>query len=82
VRLSTLWLETFIACIWRYIALGIAYGDAWVREFVPAAERAGIKITAREHYVRTDRLRHRQLSVPVRGLTLIKITARRRLRGR
>ena len=35
--------------------LGIAYGDAWIREFVPAAERAGIKITAREHYVRTDR---------------------------
>ena len=81
MRLSTLWLETFIACIWRLL-LGIAYGDAWIREFVPAAERAGIKITTREHYVRTDRLRHRQLSVPVRGLTLIKITARRRLRGR
>lgn len=64
------------------ISLGIAYGDGWIREFVPAAERAGIKITARELYVRTDRLRHRQLSVPVRGLTLIKITARRRLRGR
>ena len=80
--MPTLWLETFIACIWRYNTLGIAYGDGWIKEFLPAAERAGIKIAARELYVRTDRLRHRQLSVPVRGLTLIKITARRRLRGR
>lgn len=36
------------------IAFNDAYGEGWVNEFVPAAERAGIKVLTKELFARND----------------------------
>ena len=36
------------------IALGDAYGEGWVKTFVPMAEKAGLKVTITERFQRTD----------------------------
>ena len=37
-----------------YIGLNDAYGESWFKTFVPMAEKAGMKVTVVERFVRTD----------------------------